>query len=148
VARDADRVALLKGIRPDEVRGDLSGEHNDRDGIEQRVRDARDGIGRAGAGGDEHDAGLAGRACIALGRMDRGLLVADEDVLDHRLLEQRIIDRQHGAARIAENGIDAELGQRLDEIFRSGFLFVHSHGFLDSARACTRLKRSGQPHRL
>ena len=35
--------------------------------------------------------------------MGRRLLVAHEDVADPRLLEQRVVDRQHRAARIAEN---------------------------------------------
>ena len=36
------------------------------------------------------------------GGMDRGLLVTDEDVPQLVLLEQRIIEQQHGTARIAE----------------------------------------------
>jgi hypothetical protein len=37
-------------------------------------------FGGAGDRGDERDADLAGRARIALGRVDGALLVADEDV--------------------------------------------------------------------
>ncbi len=58
-------------------------------------------------------ADLAGRARIAFGGMDRALLVADEDVLDAILLEQLVIDRQHGAARIAENMLNALIGESL-----------------------------------
>ncbi len=47
--------------------------------------------------------GLAGRAGIAFGRMARALLVAHQDVADVVLLEDLVIDRQHRAARIAEN---------------------------------------------
>jgi len=43
--------------------------------------------------------------------MDRALLVADEDVLEAILLVQLVIDRQHGAARIAENVLDALIGE-------------------------------------
>jgi DNA helicase HerA-like ATPase len=46
---------------------------------------------------------LAGGAGIALGGMARALLVADQDVLD-LLLEDRVVDRQHRAAGIAEDG--------------------------------------------
>jgi hypothetical protein len=35
------------------------------------------------------------------------LLVADEDVLDLVLMEERVVDRQHGPARIAEHVFDA-----------------------------------------
>ena len=61
-----------------------------------------DRVGGAGAGGHEHDADLAGGAGIALGRMHRALLVAHEDVLHLVLVEERVVDRQHRAAGIAE----------------------------------------------
>ena len=57
--RDADCIGFLKGIGADQVRRDLAGDDDHRDRIHQRVCDAGDGIGRAGARGDEHDAGLA-----------------------------------------------------------------------------------------
>ena len=71
-------------------------------------------VGRAGAGGDERDADLAGRARIAFGRVQRAAFLADEDVLDLVLLEQLVVDRQHGAAGIAENVLDALIDERLD----------------------------------
>ena len=46
--------------------------------------------------------GLAGRARIALGGVGRALLVAHQDVAQARLVEEGVIDRQHRAARIAE----------------------------------------------
>ena len=62
---------------------DLAGDDDERDRIEQRVGQAGDCIGRAGAGGDEHAADLARRrAGIAFRRMDGALLVAHEDVLE------------------------------------------------------------------
>ena len=60
-----------------------------------------------------------GRARIALGGMDRALLVAHQDVAQRVLLEQRIVDRQDGAAGIAEYDIDALIDQRLDDDIRS-----------------------------
>ena len=63
-----------------------------------------------GPGGHQHAADLAGRARIALGRVHRALLVAHQDVLDLVLLEQRVVDRQHRAARIAEQVLDALVG--------------------------------------
>ena len=58
-------------------------------------------------------ADLAGRARITFRRMHGALLVAHEDVLEAILLEQLVIDRQHGAARIAENMLDALVGESL-----------------------------------
>ncbi len=79
-----------------------------------------------GPGGDEDDAGPAGGAGIALGRMGRGLLVADEDVADVVLLEDRVVDRQHRAAGIAEHRVDALVLQGLNDHLRAGHLSVHS----------------------
>ena len=114
VAGDADGVAFLERVGADQRRRHLPGEHDHRNGIEQSVGDPGDRVGRAGAGGDEHDAGLAGRARIAFGGMGRGLLVADEDMLDRRVLEKRVVNRKHRAARIAEHCIDAKVDQRLN----------------------------------
>ena len=78
--RDADRVGFLERVGADQGGRHLPGDDDHRDRIHQRVGDAGDGVGRAGAGGDEHDAGLAGRTRIAFRGVGRGLLVADEDV--------------------------------------------------------------------
>jgi hypothetical protein len=71
-------------------------------------------------------ADLAGRAGIAFGRMDRALLVADEDVLDLVLLEDRVIDRQHRAAGIAEQMFDALILKRADDHFGAGHHLAHN----------------------
>ncbi len=49
------------------------------------------------------DADLAGRAGEALGGVRRALFVAHENVPDLVLVEDRVVDRQHRAARIAED---------------------------------------------
>jgi hypothetical protein len=101
-AGDADRVALLEGVGADEVRRHLAGHDHQGDGIHQGVDDAGDGVGGAGAGSDQHHARPAGGAGVALGGMGGALLVAHEDVVQLRLVEDGVIDRQHGAAGIAE----------------------------------------------
>ena len=58
MARDADSVGLLKRIRPNERGGNLPGDNNHRDGIHQRIGNAGDGVGRAGAGCNQNHAGL------------------------------------------------------------------------------------------
>jgi hypothetical protein len=86
-AGDAHGVRLLEGVRADHEGGDLAGEDDDGDGVHQRVGEAGDGVGGAGARGDERHADLAGGAGVALGGVDGGLLVADEDVVDVVLLK-------------------------------------------------------------
>ena len=111
--RDADRVAFLEGVVADQVSRHLPGDAHDGNRIHQRVGQPGDGVGGAGAGGDEHDAHLAGRARITFGGVDRALLMADEDVLDAILLEQLVVDRKHGTPRITEDVLDALIGESL-----------------------------------
>ena len=93
--------------------------------IHHRVGEAGHGIGRAGPGGNQHDADLAGRARVTFRRMSRALLVAHEDVLDLILMEDRVVDRQDGAARIAEYDVDALILQGLDHHFGTAQLLHH-----------------------
>ena len=51
--------------------------------------------------------------------MHSGLFVAHEDVADFVLLEQRIIDRQHRAAGIAEYHLHPKIGEGLNDDFRA-----------------------------
>ena len=124
-AGDADGVRLLKAIRADHEGRHLSGQYDKRDRIHQRVGQAGDRIGRAGAGGHQHDAGAAGRTGIALGHVDRALFVAHKDVANVVLLEDLVIDRQHGAAGIAEDHLDALILERLNHHLRTGHLPRH-----------------------
>ena len=117
--RDADRIAFLEGVVADEMRRHLPRQHDQGNGIHQRIGEAGDRIRRAGTGGDEHDSGLAGGAGIAFRGMNRTLLVADEDVLDVVLLEDRVVDRKDRAAGIAENMFHALVPERADDDLRS-----------------------------
>jgi hypothetical protein len=59
--------------------------------------------------------------------MGRRLLVPDKDVLDAALLEQRVIDRQHRAAGIAEHDLYTQVRQGLDQdIGSTHFSWHHS----------------------
>jgi hypothetical protein len=48
------------------------------------------------------------------------LLVPHQDVLNFVLLEQRVVDRQHRAAGIAEQVLNALIGERRYHHFRAG----------------------------
>ncbi len=131
-AGDAGGVGLLEGVGADQLGRNLARQADQRHGIEERVEQAGDRIGRAGAGGDQHHADLAGGAGIALRRMHRRLFVAGEDVADAVLLEDRVVKRKYGAARIAEYDLDALVDQGLEDNFRSGHaLLQHPFGSID-----------------
>ena len=89
----------------DERRVDLSREGDDGYRIHVRVGDARHEVGGAGAGGGHADPRLPGHAGVAVSRVGRGLLVADEDMPYLRVLRQRIVERQQHPAGEAEHDV-------------------------------------------
>ncbi len=115
--RDADGVAFLECVIADQMGRHLTGDADDGDGIHPRIGEARDRIGGARARGDQDAADFAGRARIAFGSMHRALLMTDQDVLDPVLLEQLVIDGQHGAAGVAENMLHALINESLQHHF-------------------------------
>ncbi len=139
-AREADGIDFLKGVVADQLCGHLAAEHDQRDRIHVRRGNAGDRVGDAGSRGDEHDAGLAGRAGIAIGGVGRALLVADQDMLDLVLLEQGVIDMQRRAARITEDVLDALVLQAAHEQVGTGQFHIHLGQFHDPLQ---RLKMPG-----
>src|SRR3546814_9186089 len=59
--------------------------------------------------------------------MHRALLVPHQNVAQPVLLEEFVIDRQHGAAGIAEYDVDALVQQGPDDDLRTGHLVVRRH---------------------
>ena len=114
-AGNADRVGFLERIVADHVGRHLPGQADDRDAVHQRVGEAGDAVGGAGARGDQHRADLAGRARIALGRVDSALLVPHQNVAQLVLLEDGVVDGQDRAAGIAEHDLYAEVHQRAND---------------------------------
>ena len=125
MAGDANRVGFLKGVRADQMGRNLPGDADEGNGIHQGVGEAGDGVGGAGAGGDEQAADLARRARIAFRRMGRALFMAHQHVLDLRLMEKRVIDRQDRAAGIAEQGRNTLILQGLHHHFGAGHHLRH-----------------------
>ena len=124
-ARDADGVALLKGIGADQVGRNLAGDADHRDRIHQGVGQPGNGIGGAGARGDKDDADLAGCARVAFGGMHRTAFLADQDVAHLVLLEDLIVDRQHRSAGVAEDVFNTLVDQCLGDHFRAGHGACH-----------------------
>ncbi len=73
--------------------------------------------------------------------MHRGLLVAHQDVAQPVLLEERIVDRQDRAARIAEDDLDILVDQGFHQQIgagRGGLLGLHDTGLLSDKCAAKR----------
>ena len=97
-------VRFLKRIRAKHLASHLPGDTNDRRGIHHRGGDAGDHVRGARTGGGDRDAHVPRGAREAIGHMRRALLVTNQDVMNRAVL-QRVIRRQNGAARVAENGL-------------------------------------------
>ena len=106
---DAVHVGLLEGVGADLAHGDLARHANERDAVHVGGGESRNGVGSAGAGGDDADAGLAGGARIAVGRMDAPLLVPTENELERRV-RQAVEYVQNRTTGITENNFRASLG--------------------------------------
>ncbi len=89
---NTDRVDFLKSVVADQRRGHLPGEHHQWDGIHVGIGNAGDGVGDAGAGGDQHHAGFAAGAGVTFGGVNGGLFVTDQHMLDIVLGVQGVID--------------------------------------------------------
>ena len=127
VAGDADGVGFLKRVRADQPGRDLPGDDHQRDRIHERIGNARDGIGRAGTRGDQHDAGLAGGACVPFSRVGGASFVANQNVANAGVVEQGVVNRQHRAAGIAEHEFDALPCQAFNQDTGAAALLAHVH---------------------
>ena len=125
---DAGDVGFLEGVGADELAADLSGDANDRRGIEHGGGDAGDHVGRAGAGGGDGDANFAAGARVAISHVGGALLVAHQDVMDIAVL-QGVIRRKDCASGIAEDVLYAFALQAFPQNLCTGF----SHGPFSSS---------------
>ena len=112
-ARDADEIGLLESVVANHRGRHLARKDDHRRRIHVGVGDASNGVGRARARGNQHDARPSTNARIALGHVGRALLMANEDVPNLRV-EQSVVSGQNCAAGIAEDYIDAFSDQALD----------------------------------
>ncbi len=119
-AGNTDHVGFLESISAHHIAGNLPRDDHHRDRVHISGGNTGDGIGRARAGGDQHHTGLAGGTRIAVGHVSSSLLMTNKDMRNFLFLEQRIIDVQQGAARIAVDVLNAFVAQEADDHFSAG----------------------------
>ena len=124
-AGDANSVGLLERVRADHEGRHLTGQNDQRDRVQKRIREAGHRIGGAGAGCHQHNAGLAGGAGIAFGGVHRALLVPHQNVADVILQKDLVINRQHGAAWVSEDHVHTLILQGLDNHLCAGHFTCH-----------------------
>jgi hypothetical protein len=126
----ADR-RFLERVGADGAGRDLPADHDDRNGVGHAVAHRRHAVRRAGSRRDHHDADAPARARVAGGHEPRALLVRGHDQR-HRLdaavrvrrvvAEHRVVSRQDRAAAVAENRLDALVGEHLNDDIGAGHL--------------------------
>ncbi len=117
---NTDHVRFLEGVLADQVALHLAGQHHHGNRIHVGGGNTGDGIGGAGAGGDQHHAGLAGGTGIAVRRMGRRLFMAHQYVGHLAVLEQGVVYVQNRATGIAENVLYTFVFQSAGDHFAAG----------------------------
>ena len=143
---DADGVGFLKSVGNEQVGCNLAGKDDQGDRVHECIGDAGNGVCSTGSRCDKNDARFSGRARIALGSMGSAGFVADEDVPDFRMLEKRIINGQHSAAGISENGVHTLREQGFDQYVGAAFFGHKTILHPEEADLCcdaARLARAG-----
>ena len=124
---DGREIVAEHGIAQAEPRILLARGHDHRRVVLERAVDHADGIAEAGRHVKVHESRLAARLGIEVRGTCRHALVQMHDVLDLRIVEQRVEQRALGGAGIAEDAIDAVIEQRLEEYLTT------AHGIISLA---------------
>jgi len=108
-----EKVGLLKSALADHCLRHLAGDGDERDRIHERVGDAGDEVGGAGAAGGHADTGRG--TGVALGRERAALLVAGQDGADLLGSGQRLVKLHARAAGVSEDRVHALALECADE---------------------------------
>ena len=112
---DPDGVAFLEGIAANHREWNLTGQDDKWNGIHISRRNTRDRVSSPRARSHQGHADLTGGACIAVGSMHSGLLVAHQNVLDALLTVDGVVDVEGSATWIAPDELDPFGLQGFDE---------------------------------
>ena len=113
--RHRREVVAEHGIAQPDARVLLARRHHHRRVVLERAVDHADAVAQPRRDMQVHEGGLAACLGVEVGGADRHALMQVHDVLELRVVEQRIEQRALGGAGIAEDAIDAMGQQRLEE---------------------------------
>ena len=116
-AGNPHHIRFLEGIFTYFLSRDLTGDNHQRYGIHVGGSDPGNGIGSTRTGGDQHGTYLPGRTGVTVRRMNSGLLMANQDMLYIRLLEQGVVDMERSAAGVTPDVFNAGIFQCADDYF-------------------------------
>ena len=119
---DVEDRRLLERVGTHRRARHLTADQHHRDRVGLAVAHRRDGVGGAGSGGHQEDADPPARARVASGHEAGALFGGGDDQPDllfgrARLVvaEDGVVGRQDRAAAVAEDGVDALVGQHVDD---------------------------------
>ena len=115
---DAVDVDLLEGVLADQRGGDVAGDRDHRDRVEEGGPDPGHEVGGARSGRSHADPDLARDAGIAVGGVGAALLVPDQDVTELRIVAKDVVERKDHPARVAEEDVDTLEEERLADDVR------------------------------
>ncbi len=116
---DADNIDFLERVLSNRGRIDLTGKDNHRDTVRMCRRDAGYGVGRSGSARHQCDADFIGSSGVCVSRMNRALLVTNQNVFEFILFVNSIEDIQYAAARISEHVFNTFFCQSADKDVRA-----------------------------
>ena len=100
-------ITLLECIQSNRVRGHLTRDDHHRNAVHVRCCDTCHCIGHARPGGNQGHADIARSACITISRMNGGLLMPHQNVLDRLLLENGVVNVEYCTTRVTPQVFDA-----------------------------------------
>ena len=103
---NAHGVTFLEGIQTDRRCWHLPSHDDHRDTVHVRRCDTGDRVGYAWTAGNQGDADLSRCARETIRRVDCGLFVAHQNVLNRILFVKRVVDVQNSTAGITPNLLD------------------------------------------
>ncbi len=110
---NAGNIRLLERVLADKLSRNLARNGNHRHAVHHRIGNGGDEICRARATCGHTHTNLAGRAGIAFSRMSGCLLMADEHMVQRRILRQSMVKGHDCPTRIAKHDLDAFADERL-----------------------------------
>ena len=114
-ARDADDIGFLKGIVTDQHGVYLPGENDEGHRIHVSRRNARHRVRRTGTGRDEGNTHSSRGPGVAIGCVDRGLLVPSRGSGCMSASVEGVGNVEDSPSRIAEKGVNALQLQRFNK---------------------------------
>ena len=113
--RAGDPLVGRERVGADHGARHLARQDHHRNRIHVRGGNTGDGIGCTRAGSHQHYASLAGGTGIAVCHVGCSLLVTNQDVLDFRLFEQRVVYMKESTARVPVDVLNAFVTQEADD---------------------------------